>query len=188
MNEIKAVIYARYSCSGQREESIEGQIRECTDFAERKGYVVVNTFIDRALTGKNDNRPNFQNMIKASSSKNFDVVIVWKLDRFARNRLDSAQYKYILKRNGVRVVSATESISETSEGILLETLLEGYAEFYSAELSEKVDRGMTENVLKGKCNGGTPTLGYIVNEDKRFELDPVAAPAVLPAGPQAWAR
>ena len=181
MNEIKAVIYARYSCSGQREESIEGQIRECTDFAERKGYVVVNTFIDRALTGKNDKRPSFQNMIKASFSKNFDVVIVWKLDRFAHNRLDSAQYKYILKRNGVRVVSATESISETSEGILLETLLEGYAEFYSAELAEKVDRGMTENVLNGKCNGGTPTLGYIVNEDKRLELDPVAAPAVLEA-------
>lgn len=181
METVKAVIYARYSSSGQREESIDGQIRECTEFAERKGYTVVNTYIDRALTGKTDKRPSFQDMIKASSSKSFEVVIVWKLDRFARNRYDSAKYKHILKRNGVRVVSATESISETSEGILLETMLEGYAEYYSAELAEKVDRGMTENVLNGKCNGGTPTLGYIVNEDKRFELDPFVAPVVLEA-------
>ena len=181
METVNAVIYARYSSDNQREESIDGQIRECTEFAERKGYTVVDTYIDRAYFAKTDKRPSFLNMIKASSSKSFEVIIVWKLDRFARNRYDSAKYKHILKKNGVSVISATEVISETPEGILLETMLEGYAEYYSVELGEKVDRGMKENVLNGKCNGGTPTLGYKVDENKKFILDPFVAPAVLEA-------
>lgn len=98
-------------------------------------------------------------MIKDSKEKLFDVVLVWKLDRFARNRYDSAQYKTILKKNGVRVVSANEAISETAEGILMESVLEGYAEYFSADLAEKVNRGMTENALKCKFNGGNPTDG-----------------------------
>jgi DNA invertase Pin-like site-specific DNA recombinase len=73
------------------------------------------------------------------------MVIVWKLDRFSRNRYDSARYKVQLKRNGVKLVSATEHISEGAEGIILESMLEGIAEYYSADLSEKVVRGMTEN-------------------------------------------
>ena len=83
----------------------------------------------------------------------FDVVLVWKLDRFARNRYDSAHYKSILKRNGVKVISATEIISQGAEAILLESLLEGYVEYYSAKLSKKVIRGMKENALKSKYNG-----------------------------------
>ncbi len=109
---IKAVIYARYSCDNQREESIEGQLRECKEFAIRKGYTLVGSYIDRAMSAKTDNRPEFQRMIKESAKELFDVVIVWKLDRFARNRYDSAHYKATLRRNGVKVVSATEVISE----------------------------------------------------------------------------
>ena len=82
------------------------------------------------------------------------MIIVWKLDRFARNRYDSARYKAQLKKNGVKVVSATEVISDGAEGIILESMLEGYAEFYSAELSEKIHGGQKENALKGKNNGG----------------------------------
>jgi site-specific DNA recombinase len=132
------VIYARYSSDNQREESIEGQLRECKEFAEKNDIAILGTYIDRALSAKTDNRPDFQRMIKDSDKNMFDVVLVWKLDRFARNRYDSAHYKSILKRNGVKVVSATEIISQGAEGILLESLLEGYAEYYSAELSEKV--------------------------------------------------
>jgi len=87
-------------------------------------------------------------MIKDSEKKLFDVVIVWKLDRFARNRYDSAHHKATLRRNGVKVVSATEPIPDDATGILLESLLEGYAEFYSTELAEKVKRGIVENALK----------------------------------------
>ena len=135
---MKAVIYARFSSDRQREESIEGQLRECKEYAQRNGITILGSYIDRALSAKTDNRPEFQRMIKESAKGLFDVVLVWKLDRFARNRYDSAHYKAILKKNGVKVVSATEAIAEDSTGILLESMLEGYAEFYSVELSEKI--------------------------------------------------
>jgi len=122
------VIYARYSSDNQREESIEGQLRECRSFAEKNDIQIIDTYIDRALSAKTDNRPDFQKMIKDSSSCSFDVVIVWKLDRFARNRYDSAHYKSILRKNGVKVMSATELISDSAEGILLESMLEGMDE------------------------------------------------------------
>ena len=124
---MRAVIYARYSSDNQREESIEGQLRECLQFANFNEMEVVDNYIDRAFSAKTDNRPNFQKMIKDSAKGQFDVVIVWKLDRFARNRYDSAHYKNILKKNGVKVLSATEKISDDASGILLESMLEGYA-------------------------------------------------------------
>ena len=145
---MRGVIYARYSSDNQREESIEGQIRENTAYAERNGITIVGHYIDRAYSAKTDNRPEFQRMIKDSARRGFDVIIVWKLDRFARNRYDSARYKMLLKKNDVRVISATEAISQGAEGIILEAVLEGMAEYYSADLSEKVSRGMKENALK----------------------------------------
>ena len=175
------VIYARYSSDNQREESIEGQLRECKVFAERNGIDVVGTYIDRALSAKTDNRPDFQKMIKDSAKKQFDCVIVWKLDRFARNRYDSAHYKAILRKNGVRVLSATEAISQGAEGIILESVLEGMAEYYSAELAEKVIRGQTENALSCRFNGGTIPIGYKINKDRKFEIDTETAPYVLSA-------
>lgn len=178
---MKAVIYARYSSDNQREESIEGQIRECTAFAEKNGITILRHYIDRAVSAKTDNRPEFQNMIKDSGKRLFDMVIVWKLDRFARNRYDSARYKAGLKKNGVKVVSATEIISEGAEGIILESVLEGYAEYYSADLSEKVIRGMTDNALKCKFNGGTKPVGYVIDEEQHFQLDPLTSPFVLEA-------
>lgn len=123
---MKAVIYARYSSDNQREESVEGQLRECMEFAEKSGITVIGNYIDRALSAKTDNRPEFQKMIKDSYRKVFDSVIVWKVDRFARNRYDSAYYKNILKKNGVKVISAKEHIGEGSEGIILEAMLEGF--------------------------------------------------------------
>jgi DNA invertase Pin-like site-specific DNA recombinase len=95
---MRGVIYARYSSDNQREESIEGQLRENTAHAKKNGIEIVGTYIDRAVSAKTDNRPEFQRMIKDSSKKGFDVVIVWKLDRFARNRFDSARYKAALKK------------------------------------------------------------------------------------------
>ncbi len=178
---MKAVIYARYSSDSQREESIEGQLRECAAFAEKNGITILRNYIDRAFSAKTDNRPEFQNMIKDSGKKLFDMVIVWKLDRFARNRYDSARYKSILKKNGVKVVSATEVISDGAEGIILESVLEGYAEYYSADLSEKVIRGMTENALKGKFNGGSLPIGYVIDEERHFQIDPLTAPFILEA-------
>ena len=108
---MNAVIYARYSSEGQREESIEGQLRECKEYAERHNLTIIGNYIDRALSAKSDNRPEFQRMIRDSAKRQFEVVLVWKLDRFSRNRLDSATYRAILKRNGVNVVSEKENIT-----------------------------------------------------------------------------
>ena len=176
---MNAVIYARFSSDNQREESIEGQLRECGAFAEKTGLTVIGNYIDRAFSAKTDNRPDFQRMIKDSEKKQFEVIIVWKLDRFARDRYDSAHYKALLKKNGVKVVSATENISDGPNGILLESVLEGMAEYYSAELAEKVIRGQTENALKCKFNGGTIPYGYNINSEKYFEIDPAQAPFVI---------
>ena len=178
---MKAVIYARYSSDNQREESIEGQLRECTAFAEKNDITILRHYIDRAYSAKTDNRPEFQHMIKDSSKHLFDMVIVWKLDRFSRNRYDSARYKTPLKRNGVKVVSATEVISEGAEGIILESVLEGFAEYYSADLAEKVGRGLTENALKAKFNGGNKPIGYVIDKEQHFQIDPLTAPFVLEA-------
>lgn len=178
---MKAVIYARFSSDNQREESIEGQIRECTAYAEKNGITILRHYIDRAFSAKTDNRPEFQNMVKDSGKKLFDMVIVWKLDRFSRNRYDSARYKTLLKKNGVKVVSATEVISDGAEGIILESVLEGYAEYYSADLSEKVIRGRTENALKCKYNGGTLPVGYTIDDEQHFQIDPLTAPFILEA-------
>ena len=175
---MKAVIYARFSSEKQNEASIEGQLRECMDYANFNNIEVIGNYIDRAQSAKTDNRPNFQKMIKDSYKRMFDCIIVWKLDRFARNRYDSAYYKNVLKKNGVRVISAKESISQGADGILLESILEGYAEYYSAELSEKVKRGMTENALKAKSNGVRPPFGYYVDDTDHYQIDETLAPIV----------
>ena len=177
---MNAVIYARYSSDSQREESIEGQLRECHEYAEKKGITIVQEYIDRALSASKDTekRLDFQRMIRDSAKRQFEIVLVWKLDRFARDRYDSAHYKNILKKNGVKVLSATEPISEGPEGIILEAMLEGMAEYYSAELSQKIHRGQKENALKCVNNGGAIPLGYKLGNDQKLEIDPVAAPIV----------
>ncbi len=177
---MKAVIYARYSSDNQREESIEGQVRECIAFAERKGYTVIRTYIDRALSGtRADNRPQFQQMISDSMLKEFQYVIVWKIDRFSRDKFDSVKYKYALKSSGVSVISATEPIDGSPEGQMMESVFEGISVYYIKDLAQKTSRGMTENAIKGKFNGGTLTFGYTIDENHHFQLDPVNAPIVL---------
>ena len=175
---MNAVIYARYSSDSQREESIEGQLRECREYAERNNMTIVGTYIDRALSAKTADRPEFQHMIKDSAKELFEIVLVWKLDRFSRDRYDSAHYKHILKKNGVKVVSVKENISDGPEGIILESTLEGYAEYYSAELSQKIRRGQKENALKCKNNGSGTPLGYAVGPDDVLAIDPLTAPLV----------
>ena len=174
-----AVIYARYSSDSQREASIEGQLRDCKDYAEKNGITVVGTYIDRAYSAKTDDRPDFQRMIKDSAKKIFDVVLVWKLDRFARNRYDAVNYKHQLEKNGVHLVSAMEPISQGPEGIMVESMLIGMAEYYSAELALKVARGERENALQCKYNGGIVPLGFTIGkEDRLYHIDPETAPIV----------
>ena len=165
-----AVIYARYSSDSQTEQSIEGQLRVCEEFAQRNDLVILNTYIDRAMTGTNDNRPDFQKMIKDSANKEWQYVIVYKLDRFSRNKYETAKNKKTLKDNGVKLLSAMENIPDTPEGIILESLLEGMAEYYSAELAQKVKRGMHETRIKGNYQGGGLPFGYKI-EGRKIVID-----------------
>ena len=166
----KAVIYARYSSDTQTEQSIEGQLRVCKEYAQRNNLLVVETYIDRAMTGTNDMRPAFQRMIKDSYKHCFEVVLVYKLDRFSRDKYDSAIHKRTLKLNGAKVVSATEFIPDTPEGLIFESMIEGYAAYYSMELSQKVKRGLNESYIKGNYTGGYVMYGYKV-ENKKYVVE-----------------
>lgn len=165
-----AVIYARYSSDSQTEQSIDGQLRVCTEYAKNNDILILDTYIDRAMTGTNDNRPDFQRMIKDSAKKNWDYVLVYKLDRFSRNKYETVIHKKTLRDNGVKVLSAMENIPDTPEGIILESLLEGMNQYYSAELSQKVKRGMNETRQKGNFTGGYLVYGYKV-VDKKVVID-----------------
>ena len=175
----RAVIYARYSSDKQTEQSIEGQLATCYEYAGRQGYIVTAEYIDRAMSAKTDNRPEFLRMVEDSKLHLFDVVIVYQLDRFSRNRYDSATYKAKLKKNGVRVLSARENISDDASGVLMEAVLEGMAEYFSAELSQKVRRGMDISAHKALSTGGRIPFGYKVGADKRYILDADKAPYAL---------
>lgn len=181
--EIKQVVlYVRYSSANQTEQSIEGQVRVCSDFCQRHGFRIIEIYADRATSASKDieKRVEFLRMIKDAEKKNFQAVIVYKLDKFARSRYDSANYKYRLRKNGVQLISATENISNDPEGIILESVLEGMAEFYSAELSQKITRGLKESAYKHNSIGGAIPLGY-KSEGKKLVIDEETAPIVRQA-------
>ena len=168
---MRAVIYARFSSSNQRDESIEGQLRECHAFALSKGLVVVGEYIDRAFSATTDQRPDFQRMIRDSAKREWECVICWKHDRFARNRYDAAFYKAKLKENGVSILYAKEDVPEGPQGIIIDSIMEGFAEYYSANLSENVKRGLYESALKRQTMGvmvygySEKDRHYVPNED-----------------------
>lgn len=175
--DIDVALYLRFSNEKQKEQSIEGQLRDCRAYCKQHNYRIIAIYVDRAKTGRKQvtKRVSFQQMILDSAKGLWDFVVVWQLDRFARNRYDSAIYKAKLRQHNVRVVSSMESISTKPEGIILEAVLEGMAEYYSAELSVKVSRGMKESAIKGMSVGGVLPLGYKI-EGKKYVIDPVTAP------------
>lgn len=173
------VIYARYSCEKQTENSILGQVRECKEFAQRNGIEIINVYKDEAISGRTaTKRPAFMQMIKDGEKHKFDNVIVWKGDRFSRSRADAARYKSILKNNGIRVLSATEANITGPEAILMDGINEAFAEYFSVELAEKVTRGMSQNAIDGKWNGGIITFGYKLTQEKKIEIDEQEAQVV----------
>ncbi|GAV21563.1 recombinase family protein [Carboxydothermus pertinax] len=164
---MRAVIYARFSSDNQREESITAQVRACSEYAKQKGYHIVKIYADEARSALTDDRPNFLRMISDAKLGLFDIVLIHKLDRFARNRYDSAIYKRELRRCGVRIESVLEQLDDSPESIILESVLEGLAEYYSRNLAREVMKGMMENALQGKHNGGLPPLGYDVDPETK---------------------
>ena len=175
---MSAVVYARYSSHKQGEQSIEGQLASAYKYAGEHGYTIIHEYIDRAQTGRNDDREQFQQMLKDTAKHQFEAIIIWKIDRFGRNREEIAFNKYRCKKNGVKVLYTAESIPDTPEGIILEAVLEGMAEYYSVQLATNVKRGMDNAASKGQSVGGTLPLGYRTGPDKHLEPAPKTAPLV----------
>ena len=170
-----AVVYARFSCSKQREASIDDQLRVCREWCAREGYAIVAEYCDYALSGRTDDRPQFQQMI--SNAGESDIVLVYMMDRFSRGEYDAPIYKRELSLRGVRLVSALEQIPDSPEGIIYEKLLEGLAACESLKTSVRTKRGMEGNALKCKTNG-VVVYGYRKAEDGTYEIDPDEAPIV----------
>lgn len=167
----RVAIYARYSSDNQRSESIDAQIRAMTAYCKQNNMVSVDTYIDEAKSATTDRRPAFQQMISDSRQHTFNILLVHKLDRFARNRYDSAVYKRELKKNGVSVYSVLENLDDSPESIMMESVLEGMSEYYSQNLAREVMKGMRETALQCKHTGGKPPLGY--------DVDPVSRKLVI---------
>ena len=177
--ETTAVVYARYSSHGQTEQSIEGQIAAAQKYAEQHGYTIIHIYADRAMTGRNDDREEFQKMLSDTATRQFGVILLWKIDRFGRNREEIAFNRYRCKKNGVRVERVAEDVPDGPEGVILDSVLEGMAEYYSLQLAQNVRRGQRESAKKSQTVGGCKIIGYNVNPDtKRYEVDPKTAPFV----------
>ena len=176
----RAVVYARFSSDNQRDESIDAQLRAINEYADKNNIKIVNQFIDRAKSATSDKRPEFQNMIKfcEADTTGISMVIVHTLDRFSRDKYDSAMYKQKLKVKGIRVVSVLENLDNSPESLILESVIEGMAQYYSANLAREVAKGQRENGLRAMHNGGDAPMGYDVTNDKRYAINKEEAQAV----------
>ncbi|MGN0363301.1 MAG: recombinase family protein [Bilifractor sp.] len=173
----KAVVYCRYSSHGQTEQSIEGQQAAAKKYADAHGYAIIHEYIDRAKTGTNDNREEFQRMLSDCAKHQFTVIIVWKVDRFGRNREEITFNKYRAKKHGVRVEYVAENISRGPEGVILESVLEGMAEYFSLQLSQNVRRGLMETAKKHHIIGRAP-YGYKSGPHNEYVIDERVAPVI----------
>lgn len=172
---LKAVAYVRYSSDKQREESIAAQMRAIYAYAQKNNIQIIKEYADEAQSATDDDRKFFQKMMRELPEVKPDLVLVHKLDRFARNRYDSAIYRRELQKSGARLLAVEQPIDDTPEGVILESLLEGMAEYYSKNLAREVMKGMKENAYEAKFNGGWVPLGYDVNQDKRYIINEAEA-------------
>ena len=175
----RAVLYARFSSDNQREESIEAQLRAMHEYCSRNSIVIIHEYCDRAKSATTDDRPEFLKMIAASREGDFDFAIVHKLDRFSRNRYDSAYYKRELKKNGVQLLSVLEQMDDSPESIILESVLEGMSEYYSKNLAREVMKGMRESAMDCRYIGGWIPYGFRVDpQTHRYIINDYEAEAV----------
>ncbi len=162
----RAAFYLRYSSDGQNEATISAQRRICTTFADAEDYTLIKEYVDEAESATTShNRDAFLEMLADAKKGLFDYVIVWQFSRFARNKEESVIYKALLRKIGVRVISATERTDDTPSGKLLEGMLEVLNQYFSDNLSVEVKKGKKENLLTGKHAGGETPYGIYKEED-----------------------
>ena len=174
---MRAFIYCRFSSHKQQELSIEGQLDVCTEYAQKHNITVVGEYIDRARSARTENRADFRRLIRDASTGVVDCILVWRYDRFFRDRAESALYRKQLEAAGVHLISVTEFIPQGSAGVITQGMIETVAEYFSAKLSEDVTRGMNKAAQHCQVTGGAP-LGYRSGPDKRWQIDPVGAELV----------
>jgi site-specific DNA recombinase len=184
----RVIVYARVSSDRQDVDlSITAQLKALREYAARNGYTVIKEFVDEAESGRSTARPAFREMISLARSKHapFEIILVWKLSRFARNREDSIIYKSLLRKQGIQVVSINEHIEDTPTGRLMEGIIEVIDEFYSSNLAQDITRGLRENASRGFFNGSRAAFGYMRKKIKdgeksrnTLEPDPDKAPII----------
>lgn len=175
---VRVAFYGRFSSNNQREESIDAQYRACKQFVEARGDTIVVKYMDKAKSGTSDKRPEFLRMMKDAEAGKFDCIVVHKLDRFSRNKYDSAMYKRKLKQCGVRLISVTEHLDDSPEAVILESVIEGMAEYYSKNLARETMKGLKENAYRTQHTGGKPPLGYDVDAEKKYIINEKEAECV----------
>ncbi len=174
-----AVIYARFSSYNQQEQSIEGQIRACKEYADRNNLRIVKEYCDRAKSGTNSKRPALQEMLREAETGSFEIVLVYQYDRFARNRRESVNNEFILQTLGVKLISINEPIDEAdSSSVIIKGMFESLAEYYSRDLSKKVKRGIKESIIHRRSIGGVRWLGYKTDNDMKIYIDEEEAETV----------
>lgn len=172
-----AVIYARYSSHSQRDVSIEQQVQKCREFAERQKLSVIGIYSDAAMSGKNDNRPQFQRMMKDSLKGGFDYVVAWKSNRMGRNMLEAMLNDQKLLDAGIKCMYVEEDFADTAAGRFAKRNMMNINQFYSENMAEDIRRGLMDNASKCLVNV-RPPLGYKKGDDKRFAIDEETAPIV----------
>ncbi len=169
---IKAVGYARFSSSNQREESISAQKRFIATFAEDNGFEIIDWYCDRAKSAKTINRPEFQKLLQdAQNNPEFKAIIVHKSDRFSRNVEDSIQCKRLFEDCGLEVIFVIERFDNSPSGKMMYNLLSTINQFYNDNLALEVMKGMRENAYQCKWTGGIAPLGYDIGEDKKLVIN-----------------
>ena len=160
----KAAIYARVSTGKQAagELSLPDQMRQCTHFAEAKGYEIAAEFVDAGVSARTDKRAEFQRMIKIACKPHrpFDAILVHSQSRFARNTKDLLVYKEKLEANGVSLLSITQDLGEGETADVLRTVVGALDEYQSKETAKHVARSMIENARQGFWNGARAPFGY----------------------------
>ena len=174
----KAVIYARFSSENQRDDSIEIQTRECKALIDREGWELTQVYADYAMTGTNDERPGFQNCLSDGLAGKYDILVIYKGDRLARNVAIAQDFKNQLFRAGKRIVSVREGeLTDSPDGFLIGGIGDLFAEYYSRNLSVLVRGGIEQNARKCKASGQR-YYGYDVDKEDHFVVNPAEAEIV----------
>jgi DNA invertase Pin-like site-specific DNA recombinase len=177
---MRVALYARVSSDAQDVSlSIGAQLRTLREYAEKHGHTIVREFVDEAESGRTTARPAFREMIALAKTKEppFEAILVWKLNRFSRSRIDSITFKELLRQRGISVISINEPLENNPSGRLLEGIIEGMDEFYSANLGQDIKRGIREAATRGFFVGSRPPDGFhktdVIDGNKtRHKLEP----------------